>query len=279
MATAPMMNPTGLQDGMATTNWAAMPTGGPGNYNFGNATNPNPPGPAMPGVKPQAWGMTPGGSTGAPAMPGGEGGILPGSSTGSPVGTVPGAGAAPTTGNAPLGPGGAAPGIAGFNTQEQQALQNSLAGTFHTGYGTYLEQLLNSQGGYNSQLTSQNVQDTIAAMQTDINKGYGTLQTQMGQQGISPNSSTAALESSMYMSDAVTKENAIAAQDYFNMWSQSMGNEFNLALGLSGAQAQEKAGESTMSKLAGIGSFIGDVLGGSSYSGTTSSGGSYTIGG
>jgi hypothetical protein len=271
---SPAINPTGLSDGMATTNWAAMPTGGPGNYNFGNATNPNPPGPAMPGVKPQAWGMTPGGSTGAPAMPGG--GAAPGGSTGNPIGTVPGAPPAPTTGASPLGPGGAAPGIAGFNTQEQTALQSSLAGTFHTGYGTYLEQLLNSQGGYNSQLTQQNVDATIAAMQTNINKGYGTLQTELGQQGVSPNSSTAALENSMYMSDATTQENAIAAQDYFNMWNASQGREFSLAQSIEGPMASEKASESWQNTLGAIGGFIGDLsgIGYSSSSGGGSSGSS-----
>lgn len=244
MATAaiPAMNPTGSNMMPGASSGTPMlpspiPTGGPGNYNFGNSTNPNPPG------------------------------------TG--IGTVPGAGASPTmmgTTNTSGVPGG----VPGFNTAEQQNLQNSLAGTFHTGYGTYLETLLNSQGGYNAPLTAQNVQATTAAMQQNIDKGYGQLQTQLGQQGVSPESSVAALESSNYMSNAVTQENAIAAQDYFNMWSQSMGLEFGLAQSLAGPQAAEKASESTMSKLAGIGSFIGNVLGsGASYS--SDSGSSFTL--
>jgi hypothetical protein len=246
-AAFPQVNPTGQNfiptTGASTGAPVMAGTGGPGNFNFGNAMNANPP-------------MTPGTS----------------------VGSVPQAGPAPTTGNPPLGPGGAPPGIAGFNTAEQQNLQNTLAGTFHTGYGTYLEQLLNSQGGYNSALTSQNVSDTIAAMQQNINTGYGSLQTQLGEQGISPNSSTAALESSNFMSNAVTQENAIVAQDYYQMWDQSMGREFSLAQSIEGPTAAEKASESTMAKLQGIGQFIGNVFGGNaSVSGTTDSGTSWTL--
>jgi hypothetical protein len=142
-----------------------------------------------------------------------------------------------------------------------------------------LEQLLNSQGGYNSQLTQQNVDATIAAMQTNINKGYGTLQTELGQQGVSPNSSTAALENSMYMSDATTQENAIAAQDYFNMWNASQGREFDLAKSIEGPMAGEKASESWQNSLGAIGGFMSDIGSLGSFSGTTDSGGSYTIGG
>lgn len=254
-------NPTGLADGMATTNWAAMPTGGPGDYGYGTTVSPTPPGPAMPGVKPQAWGMTPGASTGSPVAPGGTGSPYPtsnptvGPSTGAPLSP------SPISGSAPLGPGGAPPMQPGYSVGEQNALQSSLAGTFHTGYGTYLEQLLNSQGGYNSQLTAQNVQAQIAAMQTDINRGYGTLQTELGQQGVSPNSSTAALESAFYMSDATTKENALVANEYYNMWNASQGREFSLAESIEGPMASQKSSESWQNTLGAIGGFISDIIG------------------
>lgn len=162
----------------------------------------------------------------------------------------------------------------GWNTGEQNALQSSLAGTFHTGYGTYLESLLNSQGGYNSQVTAQSVQDQIAAMQTNINRGYGTLQTQLAQQGVSPNSSTAALESAFYMSDATTKENALVANEYYNMWNSSMQREFGLAESIEGPMAGEKASENWKNTLGAIGGFIADLSGAGFSSSSSPSGGS-----
>ncbi len=246
MATVPQPNVTGsnfmpMPNGPPQANpIIARPgtgTGGPGDYNFGNATNPNPPGtgttPGAPGVS-----MTPGGTPGQPFDP-----------------------------------------LTSTSSNDLSRLKSKLSDTFGSGMGALIDQFLTQgKGGYNDALTKQAVDTQIAGMQHDIQIGYGNLQTSMGQQGISPNSSVAALESSNYFSNAVTQENALLAQEYFNMWNQSEQRQYGL-LGEAGqltATHQGKAGD-WAGQFAAVAGGIGDIMGGLGSFGTGAAAQGFTL--
>jgi len=157
------------------------------------------------------------------------------------------------------------------SSNDLSRLKSKLSDTFGSGMGALIEQFLTQgQGGYNDALTKQVVDAQTQAMQHNIQMGYGNLQTSMGQQGISPASSVAALESSNYFSNAVTQENAIAAQEYFDMWNQSEQRQYGLLEMAGGATAthQGKAGD-WAGQFAQVGEGIGAILGGA---GTLASG-------
>jgi len=239
------MNPTGLSDIMGTTNWnpinarqggnppMANPiyqtpgtgTGGPGNYNFGSAANPNPTGPST--------SMFPGGGWG--------GGVQTGGSTGF------------VSGN---------PFNFGQNT-DPKGLQSKLSDVFGSGLGNFISAFLTSGGGYNSALTQQNVDATIANLQHQIQTGYGNLQNELGAQGVSPASSVNALESSNYMAQAVNQENQITAQMFYDMWNQSMNRETSILGGAMGSAAthQGKAGD-WAGQFAEFGQGLSSIMGG-----------------
>jgi hypothetical protein len=125
-------------------------------------------------------------------------------------------------------------------------LLSKLNDTFGSGMGALINDFLTkSQGGYNSALTQQSVDAQIANMQHQEQVGYGKLQTELGQQGISPESSVAALESSNFQAQATAQENAITAQEFYNMWNQSQQREFGLLGEVAGAthQHQGNAGD------------------------------------
>lgn len=102
------------------------------------------------------------------------------------------------------------------------------------GVGGLLENFLNSSGGYNSGLTQQAVQTQLAEMQRQANFNYGNLESGMGAAGISPMSSTAALESSNFWAGTTAAENAMTAQEYMSMWQTSMANETSILGGMIG---------------------------------------------
>jgi len=116
--------------------------------------------------------------------------------------TTPGAGPNTTTG---LNPGGGDP-------------------TISTNPNTFMA----SGAGYNSAITQQAVSAQTAEMQLQANQNYGNLQSGLGAAGINPNSSAAALENSNFWSQTNTAENAMTAQEYFNMWQTSMQDETQL---------------------------------------------------
>jgi hypothetical protein len=203
---------------------ASAPTGSPGTFNFGNTGNPTPP------MPPQ--GTNPYGSPTAPAT-------TPSSNT-----------FAMPTGAPTANPAGAPVATAGtVNT-------GKLGQTIGSGLAQPVSAFLNSEGGYNSPLTSQAVTATQEADQAAIALGMGNLETNLAESGISPNSSVAALEKSNYMSNAVTQENAQAAQQFFQMWSQSQAAETSMLESLVNPSASHQKDTSFMSRLSqGIADF------------------------
>jgi len=186
----PQMNPTGATGNGGITPPSSM-TGGSGNFGFGNTMNPNP------GV--QTWG----------SQPNYSGGTTP---VQNPTGS-------PASGNqftSPLGPTGGS------------ELQYGLQQTYGQGIGSVLEQFLQSGGGYNSPITQQAVTAQEAAMQQAIQRGWGDQASHFAESGISPNSSTYALGQADYYSNAATQENALIAQEFYNMWNQSQSNETSI---------------------------------------------------
>lgn len=114
-------------------------------------------------------------------------------------------------------------------TQRQQdRTLGELQRYYGEGMGSMLYQYLQSGGGFNSALTSQAISAQDQAMQHQIMEGFNTLGTNLAESGISPNSSVAALEKSDYMATATANENAIAAQEFFNMWNSSQNREASI---------------------------------------------------
>jgi hypothetical protein len=196
------INPTGANgSGGIMPSWGSTPpTGGGGNYGYGIAGNPNPT-------------MSP------HAMTGGTG---------------------PTTSMNPGGP--STPTGSGLSNagNNWQSFTNELGKIYGKGVGSELYGFLDSGAGYNSALTQQSIDAQIQAMQHQAQTGYGALSSNMGASGISPNSSAAALESGDYWSNVTAAENAITAQEYYNMWNSSMNREAGILGGIMGDAAHHK---------------------------------------
>ena len=243
MATVPNLNPTGqnaaspivmpLPGGTSSTSsstpysttWGGSPaTGSPGNYNFGNSTNPNPSQqPVFNPNNPASFGPT-----------------------------------------VSMNPGAASPTNNAFNLNPADAsrLSAELDKYYGQGVGAMLLNFLQSGGGFNSALTQQAVDAQIAAMQQQIQSGLGNLDTQMGETGISPNSSAWALETGDYTSNAVAQENAITAQEYFNMWNASQNRMVDVLNRVADVNATGTANEGgVMDIFKNIFSLAGDAFG------------------
>jgi hypothetical protein len=89
------------------------------------------------------------------------------------------------------------------------------------GVGALATNYLTSGAGYNGPLAQQTINATDTAMQQQINQQYGDLQTSLGNAGLSPNSSAAALAQSNFLSNASAQENEVAANQYTQMYAQS----------------------------------------------------------
>jgi hypothetical protein len=143
----------------------------------------------------------------------------------------------------------------GMSTDQANSLLKGLTRDYGTGMGTAIFQYLMSSGGYNSPLAQQNVDATNAAMQKNIQLGEGNLQTNLAASGISPNSSSSALELSNYMSNAVTQMNQIDASIFYDMWNSSQ-NRFEQAL-LDTGNERATATANAPSVLGDLTSFLG----------------------
>lgn len=192
-------------------------SGNAGNYNFGNTMNPTP---AMPsGGNPYAVdfaGMPPGmGIPTASPVPGG-----PNKSTSDIWNTL----GLPTSGQG-----------------NEWDFARDLAATYGKGAGSAIFQYLQRGAGFNSSITDQAIQAQDAAMQREAMQGWGNIASTLGQSGISPNSSVEALSLSNYWGDVTAKQNAMAAQEYYNMWSQSQGQEATLLQSILGGSQEHKA--------------------------------------
>lgn len=200
--------PSGIMTGATGPGPSGIMTGGPGNFGFGNSGNPNP---TVTAGNPYLTGVT---STGAPGTTTLEGSSVPGAPQIDPNSGLPSTsmnpGGAPGTGNAN-----------GLDPRQSDRTLAELQKYYGEGMGSMLFNFLQSGGGFNSALTKQAVDAQNAAMQHQIQEGEQNLWGSMGNTGVSPNSSVWALETGDYMSNAVAQENAITAQEYFNMWNQS----------------------------------------------------------
>jgi hypothetical protein len=271
--TQPVSNPI-LYNPISTA-----PTGSAGNMGFGNTANPAPPmppeninpyGSPTPGTPPPSDSTFPMPSAGVSMTPPGA----PGGSTN------------PVTGQS--GQVVTDPNTFGQTGRQQDRTLQELQKYYGEGMGSMLYQYLQSGGGFNSALTTQAVDAQTAAMQHDIQMGFNTLGTNLAESGISPNSSVAALEKSNYMSQAVTQENAIAAQEYYNMWNQSQNRELEMLGEVGRVNATGTANQpsfwSTAGNILGLGqtgldlfSSIKGLL--PSGGGSSSGGGDYSTGG
>jgi hypothetical protein len=243
------INPTGANQGpqapiMYDPHAPGAATGGPGSYNFGNSQNPTPPptgtnqNPFQVPLPTMPVSMNP---TGAPG--GAPGGVT---TTGLGGSTV-------TGGNA-----------SGLNTQSNDALLRSLQENYGQGPGSMIFQFLQSGGGFNAPLAQQTVEATNKAMEHNIQLGLGNLEGTLGGQGISPDSSVAALETSNYESNALTQMNAIDANIYNQMWDQSQNRELSLMEGVAGVSATSIANQNSqwLTDLTGIAGAAGSIMGG-----------------
>lgn len=222
------LNPTGSTAPNPTLPTDTRNPVGGGNYNFGNTQNPNPP-PSSSTWNPYNFyptvgsvSMNPTGGTGST----GTGTIPPGT-----PGTITTGTSQPVTSTNTLG----------ISSGSAQQTLEELRNQYGDGMGTLIYQYLMSGGGYNSALAKQNVDATNAAMQKNIQLGEGNLQTNLAESGISPNSSTSALEISNYLSDAYAKMDQIDASIYYDMWNSSQNREL---------QALEGTGQVTATALA-----------------------------
>jgi|SRR5579864_635227 len=134
----------------------------------------------------------------------------------------------PTTSMNPGSPAGQTPNQFNLTGRQDQRSLSELQKYYGEGIGSMIYQYLQSGGGFNSALTEQAVSAQVADMQQNIQRGLGNLDTQMGETGINPNSSAWALETGDYQTQAVKDENAITAQEFYNMWNDSQNRELSL---------------------------------------------------
>lgn len=222
-------------------------TGGPGDFNFGNSANPTPP---MPPASTNPY--APANNTFAPAP--------------APPTLNPGQ---PAAGTPPVG---TPVGEHGYTTGNTATGYTAAPNRFQNTFGSLSQELagfLNNNAGYNSAITEQTVAATNAAAQQNITLGLNNLKANLAASGISPNSSVAALEESNYMTQAQTQLNAIDAQEFYNMWSQSMAQETSVLETMAPLQAHHQLATSPLSMFEGIASGIGSLVGGASFGGSS----------
>jgi hypothetical protein len=241
----PNMNPTGVigagsgnvmpgQTGTPFSNF--MPgtgTGGAGNINFGNSANPNPP---QTSANPMAQPGTPT----TTMNPGQAPPVSP-----APPGTVTANGQTATTNN-------------NFNQTQQQLndTQRELEKYYGTGMGSLIFQYLQSNGGYSSSLTQQAVDSQVNAMQQQVSLGANDLTSRLGTMGINGSGLQDALTN--YENQAVTQENAITSQEYYNMWNESQNREVGVLGQVANVNATGTANQSNWMDYLGMGL---DILG------------------
>lgn len=202
----------------------AMPAMGSPMPGMGNSTSNFMP---LPPANGGGSGMNPTGTAGGSTA----GGAVPMLSTGAPT---TGVGGSPTGTLAGLmgNQGGAstfAPTATGENgqtvsggTQTQRQTDRTLGelqSYYGEGIGSYIYSLMQN-GGVNMSLLNQVDTSQIAAMQPQINQGQANLNSTLGAQGVSGNSSTSALANSSYLANATTQENSQISSNYLHEYDQ-----------------------------------------------------------
>lgn len=242
----PQMNPTGVTG----AGYGNTGTGGPGNMGFGNSANPSPPmvslgtNPFMggPTMAPRAMTstMTPGGAPTATASP-----------------TDPYSGYTTSEHSTT-----AAPNAFGQSQSQMNWTEKYLQETYGGGMGSLIFQYLMSGGGYNAPLTQQAVGAQTQAMQQQIGQGASDLQGRLAAMGVSGSSSEMGQSLTDYANQAATQENAITAQEYYNMWNAAQNREANMIQFGATGTAKTLANKPNWMDYASMGmSLIGDAVG------------------
>ncbi len=200
------------------------------------------------------------GATNATGMPLPQGTAMPAKGLGAVQGS-------PATGSVAIAPAGlnvsptpgstntGATNPTGNDQRTQDRLKAENEKYFGEGVGNTLTNYLDTGAGYNGPLAQQTIDATNNAMQQQINQQYGGLQTSLANAGLSPNSSASALASSQFLSNASAQENAIAAQQYTQMYSQSQQNYLSALEMVAGVNNQGTLNEKTA--MGQIGAFLG----------------------
>ena len=271
----PMLNNTGVQ-GSGNFNGGAMfstsggfqtpstGVGGPGNMNYGNGMNPaatfgaGSTGSSPAGTAPTATAAT-ASTTGQPQQT-----SAGSSTTGSFIQPYQDQGGmSVSSANNPYG-----------ETEGQQYWQLKYLSDAYGPMGAMIYQYLNSNGGYNSQVTQQTVDATTNAMGRQTQQGANALTSSLASQGVSGSSSTMGDALGAYENQATAQQNAITAQDYYNMWNQSQQNEENMIQFAAKGTGAAQANKPTAMDYLGMGlQLVGDVFGISSGAGGMGGGG------
>lgn len=182
-------NPTGLQGGSTTGAGAPVLGAGPGSLGATSTT-----------------------STGSPTSSSAT------TTLGGLLGTASGGGTT-TPGITPTGDNNQTM----TNNQQTQRQSDRTLGELQSyygeGMGSYLYSLMQN-GGMNMDLLNKVDTSQVAAMQPQINAGSANLNSTLGAQGVSGNSSTSALANSNYNAQAATQENAQISSNYLHEYDQ-----------------------------------------------------------
>lgn len=107
--------------------------------------------------------------------------------------------------------------------QQTQRQDNRTLGELQSYYGEGMGSWIYSMmqnGGLNMDLLNKVDTSQIAAMQPQIAQGEANLNSTLGAQGISANSSTSALANSNYLANATTQENAQISSNFLHEYDQ-----------------------------------------------------------
>lgn len=223
------INPTGAKGGSTTAGGAPVfSTGGPGNYGYGNMS-PQP-------IATHAIGVSMNPGTGGPVA-----------ETGMNNQTTATQNPFDLTGR-----------------QQNRALQETQQ-YFGEGVGAELQNYINQGAGYNSALTQQAIDAQNNAMQQQIQLGANDLNSQLGAMGISSGSSALPEALTSYYNQAAQSQNAIDAQEYYNMWNQSQGRLADMLQYVGNVNAIGTANQSTpmdyLNQALGIGQSVAGLFG------------------
>ena len=216
-------NPTGAQGGSTTASGAPMLTQtSPQTMGAAPAAVPNPTakatGSTAPGVV--TGGPIPSGTTSAGTSSAQAPVATPTNATSTLSNLLSTAGSG-TPGNAQSATGENNQVVTGGTQTSRDADRTlgELQSYYGEGMGSYIYGLMQT-GGINETLLNQVDTSQIAAMQPQINQGEANLNSVLGAQGVSGNSSTNALANSNYLSSATTQENAQISNNYLQQYDQ-----------------------------------------------------------
>jgi hypothetical protein len=232
-------NPTGAQGGSSTAAGA----------------------PVMPGGASASPMMAPSGASGA--APRAQGGSGSGTAIGSPTSTLSGLLGTQGSGTS-LGSATGQNGQTVVNGQQTQRQDDRTLGELQSyygeGMGSYIYSLMQN-GGMNTNLVNSVDSSMIAAMQPQINQGQADLNSVLGAQGVSGDSSTSSLANSNYLSKAATAENSQIAQTYLGQYDQGQQLLQSILGGVLGTNQQGTANANNpMDTISGILGMGGSAL-------------------